>query len=75
MYSVVTETEHNKQGGNIMYYAELDTGECIDLWRFPTKEERNVFVENRPSTAYIITYKEAAACHKEQIAYWKSQEA
>ena len=54
-----------------MYYAQVDTGECIDLWRFSTKEERNKFVEDRPSRANVITLKEAKLCHKEQLAYWK----
>ena len=47
-----------------MRYAESDTGETIDLWRFETEAERDQFVSNNPGTASATLYKHAIVNHK-----------
>ncbi len=53
-----------------MRYAEFDTGESLDLWRFNTKQERDQFLLEHPSNASKILYKDAKYFHKEQFAFW-----
>lgn len=53
------------------YYAEYDNGEAIDLWRFASKDERDQFVIDRPSTASTITAKFAKLHHTDQFRYWQ----
>ena len=57
-----------------MYYAELDHGEGLDLWRFHTKEEKATFLQAHPSNAWHILTKDAKKEHKEQWRYWQELE-
>jgi len=60
---------------NKFYYAQYDHGEGFDCWRFPSKQERDQWVKDRPSCAMVLTRKEAEVLHKDQFRYWKDKDS
>ena len=61
-------TEAIREGGILRY--EKDSLMYCDLWRFPSKAERDSFV-NESGDHTEISSKEAREQHKEQFNYWK----
>lgn len=52
------------------YYAEFQSLESIDLWRFQSKKERDAFVQENKEDAKAVTSLYSKAHHKGQFQYW-----
>jgi len=77
--SYFAQTRRRGRTGNIMrnFYATISFEDSTpnDLWRFPSKEERDLWVEEGNCAGVIseaISSKDARKKYKEQFASWKA---